>query len=989
MPGKGTYMKMRGKEKSAAPAASGQKKVWSGNDIREAFLRFFESKGHRRVRSSSLVPHGDPTLLFTNAGMNQFKDVFLGLEKRDYNRATSAQKCVRAGGKHNDLENVGFTKRHHTFFEMLGNFSFGDYYKEEAIAYAWELLTSDKWYNLDVNKLYSTIFGGAELSPGVNVGLDTLSRNTWLKVGAPQERVIALEGSQGIKELFWTMGETGPCGSCSEIHYDMGPEASEEGHTDCKFPCDCGRYVEIWNLVFMQWNRDASGNLTPLPKPSVDTGMGLERIAAVLQGKISNYETDLFVPLMKRAAELCDVDYETEIEEEVGRGAASLRVIADHARATTFLITDGVLPSNEGRGYVLRKIMRRAIHHGGLVGATRPFLHEMACGVSDLMGVAYPELRAPATARVPDIVLAEEKRFAKTLDQGQHELYKVLARVVSERTNALLAEVEGEGLPRGEKFPDIDVHGIIQKVEQSFGSERAERFRRDWRAAFSQPIPGEEMFRLYDTYGLPRDFIEDVIRDRQHTVDWSGFDRAMEEQRKRARAWRGGAKEAANPAYAKIADRFKTELDFYHGTSAKDSRIEAIFTKSGPVNELNAGESGEVVLDRTAIYAESGGQAADTGAFYDNSESQLLAEVKGAFYPVAGLVAHKIVAKETLRVGDRVAVVADAERRARIIRNHTGTHLVNAALRNILGTHVKQSGSLNAPDRLRFDFSHFAQVDAEELRDIEQQVNDEIRLNTEVETNIASLEEALSSGALAFFGDKYPEQNVRVVTIPDPRAARGFYSKELCGGTHVQRVGDIGVLKIVSEESVAAGVRRVEAVTGIGALEHFKKQADILRQLASQLNVGEDGILAQVEKLSHTAKQLEKELEAQKRKGVLSQIDELAGRVQVVKGIKLIAAEVQNVDREGLRLIVDSLRQKLGSGVVALGMPENGKVALIAGVTKDLTAKVHAGKLIQALAKQLGGSGGGRPDMAEAGAKDTAGLKSALLSIPSLLEPLL
>jgi len=919
-----------------------------GNEIREKFLQFFESKGHRRVRSSSLVPHGDATLLFTNAGMNQFKDVFLGLENRDYNKATTAQKCVRAGGKHNDLENVGFTKRHHTFFEMLGNFSFGDYYKEEAIAFAWELLTSDKWYNLDTNKLYFTIFGGAELSPGVNLGLDSLSRNTWVIVGAPQERVIALEGSQGIKELFWTMGETGPCGSCSEIHYDMGPAASDEGHTDCKFPCDCGRYVEIWNLVFMQWNRDRSGNLTPLPKPSVDTGMGLERIAAVLQGVISNYDTDLFVPLMKRTAELCGVDYEKEIKSEGGKGgAASLRVIADHARATTFLITDGVLPSNEGRGYVLRKIMRRAFRHARLLGQKQPVvLTEMVHVVQRIMESAYPELRGPSFAHVPQVVHAEEVRFARSLETA-------------------LEKLEG------------DLRPLTAYVGTPFQEKEG-------------AYPGEKAFQLYDTYGLPLDFILDSARDLGIPFDQAGFDRAMQEQRTRARAsWKGGAKEAANPAYAKLAETFKTEPEFYFGTTAKDCGIEAIITKNGAVKELKAGEIGEIVLDRTAIYAESGGQVADTGAFYDNSESQLLAEVTGAFYPVAGLVAHKVVAKETLRVGDLVAVIADAERRAWIIRNHTGTHLVNAALRNILGTHVKQSGSLNAPERLRFDFSHFAHVDAEELRDIEQQVNDEIRLNTEIETNVTSLEEALASGALAFFGDKYPEHNVRVVTIPDARAARGFYSKELCGGTHVQRVGDIGVLKIVSEESVAAGVRRIEAVTGIGALEHFQKQADILRQLASQLNVGEDGVLAHVEKLSQTAKQLEKELEAQKRKGALSQVDELAGRVQVVKGIKVIAAEVQNVDREGLRQLVDTLRQKIGSGVVALGMPEDGKVALIAGVTKDLTAKVHAGKLIQALAKKVGGSGGGRPDLAEAGGKDTTGLKTALQSVPSLVEALL
>jgi len=968
----------------------------TGNEIREKFLQFFEGKGHRQVRSASLVPHGDPTLLFTNAGMNQFKDVFLGLERRDYTRATSCQKCVRAGGKHNDLENVGFTKRHHTFFEMLGNFSFGDYFKKDAIAYAWELITSPQWFAIPKDKLYVTIFGGAEISPGNMLEIDTPAGQCWLAERVPQERIHAIPG---LKENFWAMGDTGPCGPCSEIHYDMGPAASEEGHADCKFPCDCGRYVEIWNLVFMQFNRDASGTLTPLPKPCVDTGMGLERVAAVLQGVVSNYDTDLFVPLMKRAAELCGSELVLEDKVEEGKGgAASLRVIADHSRATTFLINDGVLPSNEGRGYVLRKIMRRAIRHGYLLGMSESFLDRMVDSVCDLMKDAYPEL-TESQSRTSQVVLSEEKQFRRTIQLASEKLDELIRSARADETktclNAFLQihpEWDKEFAKRDvetflpERLIDPRRHaGELLVVKESLLQLRS-YYQEHWHPKLS----GTQGFNLYETYGLPQDFIEDACRDAGVDVDWVGFQAAMEEQRKKARAsWKGGAKEAANPAYAKIVDRFTTELDFYFGTTAKDCGIEAIITKNGPVNELKAGESGEVVLDRTAIYAESGGQVADTGAFYDNPESQLLAEVKGAFYPVAGLVAHKVVAKETLRVGDRVAGVADSERRARIIRNHTGTHLVNAALRNILGTHVKQSGSLNAPERLRFDFSHFAHVDAEELRDIEQQVNDEIRLNSEVETNVTSLEEALASGALAFFGDKYPEHNVRVVTIPDPRAARGFYSKELCGGTHVQRVGDIGMLKIVSEESVAAGVRRIEAVTGIGALEHFQKQADILRQLASQLNVGKEGILAEVEKLSQTAKQLERELEAQKRKGALSQIDELAGRVQVVKGIKLIAAEVQNVDREGLRQLVDSLRQKLGSGVVALGMPENGKVALIAGVTKDLTAKVHAGKLIQALAKQLGGSGGGRPDLAEAGAKDTAGLKSALLSIPSLLEPLL
>ncbi len=1010
---------MTGKEKP--PPVRGARenaKSWSGNEIRETFLRFFEGKGHRRVRSSSLVPHGDPTLLFTNAGMNQFKDVFLGLEKRDYTRATTAQKCVRAGGKHNDLENVGFTKRHHTFFEMLGNFSFGDYFKKEAIAYAWELVTSPEWFAIDKNELYVTVFGGAEVSPGNVLRVDEEARNFWLAQNVPTERIFAIPG---LKENFWQMGETGPCGPCSEVHYDMGPAASELGHTDCKFPCDCGRFVEIWNLVFMQYERKVGVEagvqwyeFSLLPKPCVDTGMGLERVAAVLQGVISNYDTDLFVPLMKRAAELCGVDFAREEKIEEGKGgAASLRVIADHARATIFLLTDGVTPDRGDQGFVLRKIMLRATRHALLLGAQKPILADLVPQVCNVMGKAYPEIIESAE-RVAKLAEREESRLLKSTEQRLKRLEERVGDIRRidmkgienylnrQDENARTALEHRMQFLRAERnlanaSDDKIRSATMELFGPGFGPD-VERWVRET-ASKSPVMKGDVIFELYDTYGVPLEDIKEAARDQGFELDLEGFERAMQEQRKRARAsWKGGAKEAANPAYAKLAETFKTEPDFYFGTEAKDCRIEAIIlsggahradTKSGSVNELKAGDSGEIVLDRTVIYAESGGQVADTGAFYDNSESQILAEVTGAYYPVAGLIAHKVVAKETLRVGDRVAVVADAERRARIIRNHTGTHLVHAALRNILGTHVKQSGSLNAPDRLRFDFSHFAHVDAEELRDIEQQVNEEIRLNTEIETNVTSLEDALASGALAFFGDKYPEHNVRVVTIPDPRAARGFYSKELCGGTHVQRVGDIGVLKIVSEESVAAGVRRVEAVTGIGALEHYQQQAQILRQLASHLNVGEDAVLAQVEKLSQTAKQLEKQLEAQKRKGALEQLDELASRVQTVKGVKVIAAEVQNVDREGLRQLVDSLRQKLGSGVVALGMPENGKVALIAGVTKDLTAKVHAGKLIQALAKQVGGSGGGRPDLAEAGGKDTAGLKMALQSVPSLIESLL
>ena len=969
-----------------------QPKFWSGNEIRETFLRFFEGKGHRRVRSSSLVPHGDPTLLFTNAGMNQFKDVFLGLEKRDYDKATTAQKCVRAGGKHNDLENVGFTKRHHTFFEMLGNFSFGDYFKEKAIPYAWELITSPDWFEIPKDKLYVTIFGGAEVAPGVTMGVDQDARKFWLAEKVPAERIVPIPG---LKENFWAMGDTGPCGPCSEIHYDMGPEASEQGHTDCKFPCDCGRYVEIWNLVFMQFNRYcafedpgrggldegtppylnpkiAEGvreleakhkhgpeclRLRPLPKPSVDTGMGLERVAAVLQGVISNYDTDLFVPLMKRAAELCGVDFEREKKIEEGKtGAASLRVIADHGRAATFLIADGVTPSNEGRGYVLRRIIRRAIDFGKNIGQEHSFFFKMVPTVVESMETPYPELKESITL-IEKTIVAEEEKYRRLVKPAEQNLEKFASRFYG----------KPPGPSEGVRFDTLSLDANSTATVTHYA---------------------------YGTLGLRPDAVQDWAAARNIKLDQGGFvifESLLDKDREVARAtWKGGAgKEPANPAFTKIAERFTTEPDFYFATSAKDACVEAIVTKNGPVAELKAGESGEVVLDRTVIYAESGGQMADTGAFYDPSGSQVVAEVSGAYYPVARLVAHRVTAKNTLRVCDRVSVQADAERRARIMRNHSGTHLIHAALRNILGTHVKQAGSLNAPDRLRFDFSHFAHVDAEELRDIEQQVNDEIRYNCQIETNVTSLEDALASGALAFFGDKYPESNVRVVTMPDARSPRGFYSKELCGGTHVHRVGDIGVLKIVSEQSVAAGVRRIEAVTGIGALEHYQQRAQLLSQIASKLNVGEDAVLATVEKLSETAKQLEKKLEAQKRKGALGQLDDLTSRVQLVKGVKVIAAEVANVDREGLRQLVDSLRQKLGSGVVALGMPEDGKVALIAGVTKDLTSKIHAGKLIQQLAKQVGGSGGGRPDLAEAGGKDTSALKSALQSIPALLEPLL
>jgi alanyl-tRNA synthetase len=936
---------------------------WTGNEVRKTFLKFFEERGHRVVRSSSLVPTNDPTLLFTNAGMNQFKDVFLGLEQRDYKTATSCQKCVRAGGKHNDLENVGFTNRHHTFFEMLGNFSFGDYFKEKAVAYAWELITSPNWYGVPLEKLYFTVFGGAEVS-GQKLPPDHEAAGFWINIGAPKDRVIEVPG---LKENFWAMGDTGPCGPCSEIFYDMGPTASDQGHADCAFPCDCGRYVEVWNLVFMQFNRDASGKLNPLPKPSVDTGMGLERMTAVLEHKISNFDTDLFQPLIRDAAKLAHADvHDTKIQP-------SLRIIADHSRASTFLISDGVVPSNDGRGYVLRKIIRRALRHAHDLSAPMPFLSVMSAAVRKEMNGAYPELEEHA-ARITRILDEEEHRFSRTVNVGMAKLEDDIA------LTALSAEREGPG-------------DNLDRNDASRGSQRADLYQRLATAKDSgKPLvyPGEKAFKLYDTYGLPRDFIEDVTRDMGVQVDWTGFDRAKEEQQARGRAaWKGVHKDAANPIYSKIAQTYKTEPDFYFGTDTRDCRIEAIVTKQGQVNEIKKGTEAEVVLDRTSIYSESGGQVADTGGLYDNSESLEVAEVRGAYYPVTGLIAHRIVAKEDLHVGDRVATVADAERRLRNMRNHTATHLLNAALRNILGTHVKQAGSLVAPDHLRFDFSHFAAVDPSELAEIEQQVNEEIWKNLEMRTDIMNIDEALASGALAFFGDKYPESNVRVVTIPDAASSRGFYSKELCGGTHVGRTGAIGVFKILREESTAAGVRRIEAISGDRALADYQKSLSTLRSVAGMLNSGEGEVVAALERQFESVRQLEKQLAALKRKAAGSVADELLDGVRLVKEVRFIAAKVDGFGRESLRQLVDSLRQKLGSGVVVLATAEDGKVALITAVTKDLTTRVHAGKVVQELAKFVGGSGGGRPDLAEAGGKDTSGIENALGQVYPLLDRLL
>jgi alanyl-tRNA synthetase len=892
----------------------------TGNEIRKSFLQFFASHGHRIVPSSSLVPAGDPTLLFANAGMNQFKEVFLGLQRREYNRATSCQKCVRAGGKHNDLEVVGRTRRHHTFFEMLGNFSFGDYFKREAIGYAWELVTGV--WSLPADRLYFTV----HISDDEAFGL-------WREItGAAPERIARFD-----EDNFWAMGDTGPCGPCSELFFDLGPHASEQGHADCRFPCDCGRYVEIWNLVFMQFNRDASGTMTPLPKPSVDTGAGLERVATVLQGKLSNFDTDLLRPIVEAASELSGKPY-GETEET----SVSLRILADHSRAATFLVSDGVLPSNEGRGYVLRKIIRRAIDHGRRLGLDEPFLYRLAGDVAELMKEPYPEVEK-GIARVATVLREEEEKYARLVMPALRSLEKRL-----------------------------------QDQSDAGGPTR---------------LFGADLFYAYDTLGLRPDYVLDIAGQRGWAVAADAeqaFDAELEKQRERAKtSWKGVAKEAAHPIYAKLAETYRTEPDFYFGTTAKDCKILALVTKGGLAERVEPGTQCEAVLDRTSIYAESGGQIADEGSLYGSEHERPLAEVRGAYYPVTGIIAHRIVAREPLAVGDRVATVADAARRESTRRNHSATHLLHAALRNVLGTHVKQAGSLVDPDHLRFDFSHFAPLDPEERAEIEQQVNEEILKNLELTTDITTLDDALRSGALAFFGEKYPEQNVRVVTIADPAAERGFYSKELCGGTHVRRTGDIGTFKILVEQSVAAGVRRVEAITGEAAIANYRSALRTLNAAAERLGVPAHEVADAIERLEQNSRQLERQVETLKKKAARSRVGELIEKARTVKNVRVISAQIEDADRATMREVADALRGKLGSGVVVLGCAEDGKVALLTAVTKDLTGKLHAGKIVQTLARGLGGSGGGRPDLAEAGGKDTAGLEKALDRVYELVGQML
>ncbi|ENC1704594.1 alanine--tRNA ligase [Escherichia coli] len=861
-------------------------------EIRQAFLDFFHSKGHQVVASSSLVPHNDPTLLFTNAGMNQFKDVFLGLDKRNYSRATTSQRCVRAGGKHNDLENVGYTARHHTFFEMLGNFSFGDYFKHDAIQFAWELLTSEKWFALPKERLWVTVYES-----------DDEAYEIWEKeVGIPRERIIRIGDNKGApyaSDNFWQMGDTGPCGPCTEIFYDHGdhiwggPPGSPEEDGD--------RYIEIWNIVFMQFNRQADGTMEPLPKPSVDTGMGLERIAAVLQHVNSNYDIDLFRTLIQAVAKVTGA---TDLSNK------SLRVIADHIRSCAFLIADGVMPSNENRGYVLRRIIRRAVRHGNMLGAKETFFYKLVGPLIDVMGSAGEDLKRQQ-AQVEQVLKTEEEQFARTLERG-------LALLDEE-----LAKLSGDTLD------------------------------------------GETAFRLYDTYGFPVDLTADVCRERNIKVDEAGFEAAMEEQRRRAREASGFGADYNAMIRVDSASEFKG-----YDHLELNGKVTALFVDGKAVDAINAGQEAVVVLDQTPFYAESGGQVGDKG------------ELKGANFSFAVEDTQKYgqaighigkLAAGSLKVGDAVQADVDEARRARIRLNHSATHLMHAALRQVLGTHVSQKGSLVNDKVLRFDFSHNEAMKPEEIRAVEDLVNAQIRRNLPIETNIMDLEAAKAKGAMALFGEKYDER-VRVLSMGD-------FSTELCGGTHASRTGDIGLFRIISESGTAAGVRRIEAVTGEGAITTVHADSDRLSEVAHLLKGDSNNLADKVRSVLERTRQLEKELQQLKEQAAAQVSANLSSKAIDVNGVKLLVSELSGVEPKMLRTMVDDLKNQLGSTIIVLATVAEGKVSLIAGVSKDVTDRVKAGELIGMVAQQVGGKGGGRPDMAQAGGTDAAALPAALASV--------
>ncbi|PTB85535.1 alanine--tRNA ligase [Pseudidiomarina aestuarii] len=859
-------------------------------EIREAFLQFFAERGHQRVASASLIPGNDPTLLFTNAGMVPFKDVFLGDEHRDYSRATSSQRCLRAGGKHNDLENVGYTARHHTFFEMLGNFSFGDYFKREAIQYAWEFLTDT--LQLPKEKLWVTVF--TEDDEAYNIWAD--------EIGVPRDRISRI----GAKDNFWAMGDTGPCGPCSEIFYDHGesvwggpPGTPEE---------DGDRYIEIWNLVFMQYNRQADGTLLPLPKPSVDTGMGLERISAVLQHVHSNYEIDLFEALIKAAAKIIGT---TDLSNK------SLRVIADHIRSCSFLIADGVQPSNEGRGYVLRRIIRRAVRHGNMLGAPAGFFSLLVEELCTQMGTAYPELVEKQKV-IRDALAREEEQFGKTLERGLTIL------------NDALETLDG------------------------------------------QVIPGDVVFKLYDTFGFPVDLTADIAREKELTIDEAGFQAAMEQQRQRAQQ----SSQFGVDYNERLKSSVRSQFTGYEQTD-DESEVVELFADGHPVAELAVGQQGVVVLAQTPFYAESGGQIGDRGRLVANGGEFIVEDTQY----IGKAIAHHGKAASALKVGDRVRAEIDADRRAAVKKNHSATHLLHAALRNLLGEHVTQKGSLVTADRLRFDFSHFEAVTAEQLDAIERQVNEEIYKNHALQTAHMPIEEAKKAGAMALFGEKY-DDDVRVVTMGD-------FSMELCGGTHVSRTGDIGAFRIVSEAGIASGVRRIEAVTGAGAVRFTLQQQQQLRSIASMLKADMNHVAERVQSQLERGKALEKSVDELKGRLASQAGNDLVGSALEINGTKVIIAQLDNVESKALRELVDDLKNQIGSGVVVLAVVNDGKVSLIVGVTKDLTAKVQAGAVVNVAAQCVGGKGGGRPDLAQAGGSDASQVTTALEAAKAHLESVL
>jgi alanyl-tRNA synthetase len=878
-------------------------------EIRNSFLEFFRSKGHEIVKSSSLIPRHDPTLLFTNAGMVQFKTVFLGEEKRPYTRAVSCQKCMRAGGKHSDLENVGHTARHHTFFEMLGNFSFGDYFKKDAILFAWELLTG--WYKLPKDKLWVSVYED-----------DDEAEKLWMEItDIPSDRIVRL----GAKDNFWQMGDTGPCGPCSEIIIDQGEDVGC-GRPDCKVGCDCDRYLELWNLVFMQFNRDESGNLTPLPKPSIDTGMGLERITAVLQGKRNNFDTDLFAPIISAVESISRLSYGKNKEIDT-----SMRVIADHMRAMAFLLSDGLIPSNEGRGYVLRRIIRRASRHAKLLGLEGPVLYKLIDSVADAMGNVYPEL-IHEKERASKVLMIEEDRFTKTLEQGMRIL-------------------------------DSVIDGLKKKGKNT--------------------IPGDELFKLYDTYGFPLDLARDIAMDNHLLIDEDGFNREMEIQKERARASWVGEEEAIASIYKELQSEIGETLFIGYDTLESESVIKAILKDGKVVTEASEGDEAELFLDKTPFYGESGGQVGDVGIIckisnfkFQISNCEAEAEVINTKKEI-GLHAHVVKIKGgTFKVWDKVHCVVDRDKRMSTARNHTATHLLHTALRSVLGEHVKQAGSLVSPERMRFDFTHFYGLDRREIENIEDIVNGKILENIKIEIEISNIQDALKSGVIALFGEKYGER-VRVVRVP-------AFSAELCGGTHCRETGDIGLFVIVSEGSVASGIRRIEALTGKAAFDYLRQRNNELQRISEMLKT--DSPYERVEKLINELKDMNKEIESLKAKAAVQSSSSIIEKAKEIDGTKVLACRVDNLEQKDLRVLADNVRDRLGSGIIVIASAKDGQASMVAMVTTDLTKKYNAGAILKKVAEIAGGRGGGKAEMAQGGTKEIEKLDKALEAVYDLIK---